>query len=483
MTNTVKLIVALDGMAQDPQKLANIIGAVEGVSDKVVLKANDLMAQVGLRGMREIETPCPWMVDGKWHDIPATVGNYMSLLGELSPEIVTIHASGGADMIHAAVSTRKYVCPGTRIFAITALTGMTNTDTMPVYGADRSFTALRLAREALHAGVDGLVCSPQEGRMLRAVFGRSFPDMKLLTPGIRFDGGATVVGDDQNNVDTPEGAVRAGSNYLVVGRPITRAEHPAEVVRGILSRIADVVPEVPDGRAYEFERLLMEGSWEELLQHLGAIYVAREGGTHVRYTSGLIADRYTNVGGVLDRNPLVLDRAAYELGLELRGAPVPLLPDYFVGAQMGSVRFSGMFGAYFAGVPSIYLEKDGSGKQYEGVGMSFKRHDVDLRGKKVVITEDLTTKGETAEAIKKAVEARGGEVIAILAIANNTGDTARTEMFGVPYFACYNVPKAKLYWDGKTPEDRRKDLPRLPDGIEVEEDAKKHWAALTAQIS
>ena len=110
------------------------------------------------------------MIDGKWYDIPNTVANYAKRLEGLNVAYYTVHASGGIEMIRAA----KKAALNTKLLAITILTSMKDDEVTSIYDANRANTILRLAKVALAAGADGLVCSPADTAMLRQVFGEKY---------------------------------------------------------------------------------------------------------------------------------------------------------------------------------------------------------------------------------------------------------------------------------------------------------------------
>ncbi len=110
------------------------------------------------------------MIDRKWYDIPNTVANYVKRLDGLNVAYYTVHASGGTEMIRAA----KVAAPETKLLAITILTSMKDDEVNAIYDANRADSILRLAKAALSAGADGLVCSPADTPMLRQVFGEKY---------------------------------------------------------------------------------------------------------------------------------------------------------------------------------------------------------------------------------------------------------------------------------------------------------------------
>jgi len=167
-------------------------------------------------------------LDLKLHDIPNTVGRAMRVLSGLGADMVNLHAAGTIPMMRAALEglTRE---DGTRplLIAVTQLTSTSEaqlkdelliSQTMPE-------TVIRYAKNAQAAGLDGVVCSPLEAAQVKAACGQDF---QTVTPGIRFQGSAA---DDQQRVTTPAKARANGSDYIVVGRPITQADDPVAAYR------------------------------------------------------------------------------------------------------------------------------------------------------------------------------------------------------------------------------------------------------------
>jgi orotidine-5'-phosphate decarboxylase len=169
-------------------------------------------------------------LDLKLHDIPNTVAGAVRALMPLGVEMLTIHAAGGAAMVGAAVEAAG---GRTKILAVTVLTSLDASalsDTGVAGGTTQQ--VLRLARLALGAGADGLICSPHEIAVLRDAFGTK---PLLVVPGIRPAGSER---GDQARVMTPEQAVAAGADYIVVGRPVTGADDPMAAARDIAARIS-----------------------------------------------------------------------------------------------------------------------------------------------------------------------------------------------------------------------------------------------------
>lgn len=176
-------------------------------------------------------------IDAKVHDIPRTAGAAVRQLVRHGTHIVNVHALGGSAMMRAAVEAARtraaeLVMPVPHVFAVTILTSMTPRDLAEVgLEGDAVRNAARLAALARDAGCSGVVCSAHEVRAIKALLGSDF---LTLTPGIRPAGEAH---GDQQRVTTPGDAVRAGSDYLVVGRPIVAADDPLAAAKAILAEM------------------------------------------------------------------------------------------------------------------------------------------------------------------------------------------------------------------------------------------------------
>ena len=193
----------------------------------------ELFCAAGAPAVAAVSRHRPVFLDVKLHDIPNTVAGALRSLLPLQPAMVTLHAGGGPAMIAAArAEAEKAGADRPILLAVTVLTSMDAAALAATGVADSPADQVRrLARMAVAAGADGLVCSPQEAAMLRADLG---PGPVLVVPGVRPAGSAI---GDQARTATPAEAVAAGADWIVVGRPITAAADPAAAAAAIAATL------------------------------------------------------------------------------------------------------------------------------------------------------------------------------------------------------------------------------------------------------
>jgi orotidine-5'-phosphate decarboxylase len=193
----------------------------------------ELFTACGPEAVRRVVPVAPVFLDLKLHDIPNTVAGAVRSLLPLRPAMLTLHGAGGATMIGAAREAAEAAGEARPILlAVTVLTSLDAGALAETGIADGPVQqVLRLARLALGAGADGLVCSPREVAPIRDAFGET---PLLVVPGVRPAGSAM---GDQARTATPAEAVQAGADWIVVGRPITGAADPVAALRAIAGEL------------------------------------------------------------------------------------------------------------------------------------------------------------------------------------------------------------------------------------------------------
>lgn len=225
------LIVALDGTVEETRAWAQ---ALEGTAGWVKVgmtlyyaEGPAIISEFKAKGFKVF-------LDLKMHDIPHQVKGAAEVLGGLGVGMLTVQASGGFDMIKAAVEGSKAGaiaagCTPPIVLAVTVLTSM-DSQTLRAIGIEDSTQnqVVRLAKLAVSAGATGIVCSPLEAQIVRDAVG---PSIAIVTPGVRPSWAAN---GDQERIATPAHAMAHGSTHLVVGRPITGSDNPAEAAMKVL---------------------------------------------------------------------------------------------------------------------------------------------------------------------------------------------------------------------------------------------------------
>ena len=244
MTNTAnnpsreRLIFALDvgGPLEEAlswvDRLRDHVGLFKVGKESFVRYGTEIVRHIHARGGKVF-------LDLKFHDIPNTVARAAEAAAELGVAMFNVHALGGRQMMTETVGAvqrfaERRGTPRPIVLAVTVLTSLNDEDLRMVgFTQGTRETALNLARLAQDAGISGVVASAEEAAAIRKACGETF---LIVTPGIR--GGKEVAGDDQKRIVTPCEAVRCGSDYLVVGRPISRVADPAAAADEIAGEIA-----------------------------------------------------------------------------------------------------------------------------------------------------------------------------------------------------------------------------------------------------
>lgn len=222
-----RVMVALD--VDDRAKALEIARQIQG-SGCWVKVGLELYSLCGTEIVRELKAMgFKVFLDLKLHDIPNTVKRTVAVLANCGADLLTIHCSGGFQMMAESVEVAKVASTSGNALKLVGITVLTSLDEKRLHeelGVERNLKeqVLKLAELGQKAGLAGVVASPQEARELRS---QCDPDFLLITPGIRPAGSET---QDQARTMTPREALEAGSSYIVVGRPITRAANPREAL-------------------------------------------------------------------------------------------------------------------------------------------------------------------------------------------------------------------------------------------------------------
>ena len=228
--NNSRIIVALDYARAD--QAFEFIARLEPTSCRVKV-GKELFCRAGPALVEKlVKLGFDVFLDLKFHDIPTTVAQACRAAADLGVWMMNVHALGGSKMMEAAHSALAGRAQRPLLIAVTVLTSLDDDDLKAVgLSGSAVQNVQRLALLARHAGMDGVVCSPQELVTLRKSIGNDFC---LVTPGIRPAGSAQ---DDQRRVTTPREALHSGADYLVIGRPITAASDPMQALMTITAEI------------------------------------------------------------------------------------------------------------------------------------------------------------------------------------------------------------------------------------------------------
>jgi len=228
MTPREKIIVALD--LDTTEKAQSVAASVASVFPffKIGMK---LFTKGGPDFVADILKHGKVFLDLKFHDIPTIVAEAVSNAAQIGISLLTVHASGGSEMLKLCMEKLSVAGGKCRLVAVTVLTSM---DSLAEFGIERSPSEqVRLLADLAHrAGVHGIVCSPQELSSLRSRYPAPF---LLVTPGIR---GASDDAGDQKRTASASAALAAGADYLVIGRPIIAAPDPVEAAERIAREIS-----------------------------------------------------------------------------------------------------------------------------------------------------------------------------------------------------------------------------------------------------
>ncbi len=225
-----KIIVALD--FDNEKSCLNLLQQLDPLQCRVKI-GKELFVRTGPKLVEKVRSlGFDVFLDLKFYDIPNTVAAACKAAADLEVWMVNIHASGGVKMMQAAQDAVSHSSKSPLLIAVTILTSFNDAQLKEIgFQNTAKEQVLHLAKLTKQAGLAGVVCSPLETMMLKKDLGKEFI---LVTPGVRPTGS---VSDDQQRIMTPQQALQAGSDYLVIGRPITAAKDPLKSLQGIIASI------------------------------------------------------------------------------------------------------------------------------------------------------------------------------------------------------------------------------------------------------
>lgn len=383
--------------------------------------------------------------DGKFGDIPNTVGEAAKEVSKLGVKIFNIHASATMSAMLAAVANKG----GAKVYAVTVLTSIDEHESNIVFGGPSKAKVLQFARDAKLAGCDGIICSAQELEMLNG-----HPELlglKKITPGIR---PAFASVNDQKRVMTPVEAIRAGATHLVIGRPITKPEGMTseEAAQKILEEISEGMKD----QTKERENQIMS-----IFKNTNAIIKD----SHLVYTSGKHGSAYVNKDAIYPYT-MEISKLCMYLAEDFEDQEIDAIVGPVVGgvslAQWTAYHLSKLQGKKILAICADKMELP-SGKQLIDRLCDFmskelvykiipsveliagettihtdfvikRGQDKFVTGKQILVVEDILTTGGSVKKVVAAVRKIGGEVVGVAALCNRGGVTP--EQLG-------DVPKLK----------------------------------------
>jgi orotidine-5'-phosphate decarboxylase len=380
-------------LAVDVADLEAARALVERVADRVggLKIGKELFTSCGPAGVRELSNfGLPIFLDLKFHDIPSTVAGAVRAAAGHGVRWLSLHTSGGAAMLEAAVRARDAM-PSAERPKLLGVTLLTSLAADPEEVVDRALLAQR-------CGLDGAIASPREVTLLRAACG---PDFLLVTPGVR-PAGCSV--DDQSRVATPHAAIHDGADLLVVGRPIRTAADPASAASALAEEVAAAEASMPARAPSLPTGANVEARLHRMLRESQAFL---EG--HFILTSGLHSNRYVQCAKLL-QHPAYARRAGAWLAEKLR----PYEPHAVISVALGGLVI-GQEVAAALGVRAVFAERDSHG------GLALRRGFELERGERVAIVDDVCTRGTSIAECAALVEEYGAASAVTGAIIDRSG--------------------------------------------------------------
>jgi len=470
-----RLFVTLD-LDFDHPNLGNIFESIRS-NPEVGVKVHSLLDEAFLTGkfdeLKNLSSNL-WY-DSKLADIPSTIYKRVKALAPyfkyLTLKVDAVGTQGCQEAAKARDEIYKTIGKYVNLIGVTVLTSKNTDEYALQMGLNKDLVAKNLMQIAIQTGLDGIVCSGQEANMANYLRLQNNSNIKIITPGIKPVWAAA--NPAQSRITTPKEAIQNGADSLVVGTAIVKSENPSQAIQKILAEIDNLKYQTdiqsageiltPEQKIACFEPL-------DLFQAEGAVYYLneekRQNGKWCRLTSGMVSPFYINVGGVVDGNPKILNRIGQDIARKIHS--LNLKPEATIGAMMGSVRLSSHT-ANFLNIKSIYLEKGASDKKAHETDFLLKRHSVQP-GQKVVIVEDLITKGTTLKKLVKTLKEAGADILGIFLTLNRSGIT------NIDGIKVYSLQEMEPYAISE------EELNKLYPKASISEKPKNEWKSLLKQL-
>jgi len=406
------VIVALDAMtaAEAIEIASQLKGKVWG------FKVNDLFVSEGPAIIERLSEYGNVFYDPKFFDIKNTVANYAKKAATIKGvKIFNVHALGGIDMMKEAVKNKGHC----KVFAVTILTDKTNEECQKLYGMPLKEKIIQLARDAKEAGVDGIICSAEDLEFINKE--ADLKNLKKIVAGIRPRWAAK---NDQERITTPGDAVKAGVYRMVIGRPVTK---PPSEIGGSMQAAEKIAEEIRAALA-EMQALIEKRALEIFAQNKAIIT-----GSHIVYASGRHGSEYVNKDAVYPDTEAADELCEFiaehfqDDEIEVVVAPVEggITLSHEIAGDLTKLTGHKTLG--------VYADKE------EGT-LVFKRgYDKFVKGKRVLVADDVLTTGGSVAKLVQLVRSLGGEVVAVAVLCNRGGIKAE-DIGNVPeLFALSNV--------------------------------------------
>jgi len=322
--------------------------------------------------------------DGKFDDIPNTVGGAAKAVAALGVSMFNVHASAGIEAMMEAIANKGQ----SLVLAVTVLTSLEENNAHLIFGGPSKAKVLQLARDAKNAGCDGIISSPQELELLGKQ--KELLGLKKVTPGIRSSDAAP---DDQNRTLPPKEAARKGADFEVIGRPITKAADPVEAAKNIAREISIGLKERFHATLFDLQKIKF-GAFKLKL--------------HEKNPDAPLSPIYLNIRDL----PPVLYTLAGDLLHDLIDLEKIDDFDYIIGIPKAGEPIGRALAAA-TGKPLLRIEKIESS---DGRRITSNILDPFEKGKKVLLVDDLITKADTKREAIESVEANGLQVVATIVL-------------------------------------------------------------------